>query len=198
MPFFPPGGIQWHACASYMLPCQTSFCQTSPLLSSVTQQQHEMEYWWEVSVSIAIPPRSTSDIVDQHHKIGDITFGAALIFLRFTGFLKAMNLVVLPSGTRTSHSLCADGVMTTFSWANWTLENTPYNKILDPSIPGHGRQQILNSWSIGLVLPSLVHSAVLLPPEHLVHPILLPTWLTYGKTQAYYCFWITEISFPHP
>ena len=121
------------------------FCQTAFLLPSVTQQQHETGYW-EGSASTAVPPRSGSDIVNQHHKIGGIIFGAALIFLGFTGFLKAMNLVVLPSSTGTSDSLCADGPMITFSRANWTLENTPYNKILDPAIRGHGIQQVLTYW----------------------------------------------------
>jgi len=52
------------------------FCQTAPLLPSVTQQQNAMEYWWEDSTSIAIPPTSTSDVVVQHNKTGDITFRA--------------------------------------------------------------------------------------------------------------------------
>jgi len=30
---------------SYMLPRQMPFCQTAPVLPSVTQQQHVMEYW---------------------------------------------------------------------------------------------------------------------------------------------------------
>jgi hypothetical protein len=36
--FFPHGGIQLHIFASYPLPCQTPFCQTAPLLSSVSRQ----------------------------------------------------------------------------------------------------------------------------------------------------------------
>jgi len=35
-------------------------------------------YWWEGSISTAIPPPSASDVVDQHNKIGGITFGSAL------------------------------------------------------------------------------------------------------------------------
>jgi len=65
--------------ASYMLPSQTSFCQIDPLLPSVTQQQHVMEYWQEGSVSTAIQLTSASDVMSQHNKIGDITSGAALV-----------------------------------------------------------------------------------------------------------------------
>ena len=42
--FFLHGGIQGHAFVSYTLPHQIPFCQTAPLLPSVTQQ-HVMEYW---------------------------------------------------------------------------------------------------------------------------------------------------------
>jgi len=45
--YFPREGIQFHIFASYVLLCQTSFCQTAPLLPSVTQQQHGIHYWWE-------------------------------------------------------------------------------------------------------------------------------------------------------
>jgi len=65
--------------ASYALPLQTSFCQTAPLLPSVTQQQHVMEYWWEGSISTATLPISTSDIMGQKNKIGGITSRGALI-----------------------------------------------------------------------------------------------------------------------
>ena len=54
------------------------FCQIAPLLPSATQQQNVMGYWWEGSTSIATPPTSASDVVGQHHKIGGITFRAAL------------------------------------------------------------------------------------------------------------------------
>ena len=40
VPFFPPGGIEFHPFASDALSCQTLFCQTAPLLPSVTRQQH--------------------------------------------------------------------------------------------------------------------------------------------------------------
>ncbi len=56
--FFPRGGVQFHSFASYMLPCQTPFCQTAPQLPSVTQQQNLTEYWWEGSTSTAISPTS--------------------------------------------------------------------------------------------------------------------------------------------
>jgi len=74
-PFFPHGGIQQPPFASHALSCRTA-----PLLPSVTQQQHVMEYWWEGSTSAAVPPRSTtSDVMGQHHAIGSNTFRVALI-----------------------------------------------------------------------------------------------------------------------
>ena len=79
VPFFLHGGIQAHSFTSYALPCQTWFCQTAPLLPSVTRQQHVREYWWESSTSTAIPPPSTSDVVGQHNKVGGTAFRAALI-----------------------------------------------------------------------------------------------------------------------
>ena len=68
------GGIQWHTFASSALPCQTPFCQTAPLLLSVTQQQHVIGYWWEGSTS---PTSADIDFMGKHNKIG-ITFRAAL------------------------------------------------------------------------------------------------------------------------
>ena len=56
----------------------TPFCQTAPLLPSVTWQQHVMGYWWQPSASTAISPTSDSDSVGQDNKIG-VTFKAALI-----------------------------------------------------------------------------------------------------------------------
>ena len=79
--FFPHGGIQWHTFASYTLPCQIPFCQTAPLLSSATQQQNGMEYWWEGSVSAPMPSTSTSEFTDKHHKTGNVTFRAALVVI---------------------------------------------------------------------------------------------------------------------
>ena len=64
----------------HRIPFQTPFSQTAPLLPSVAQQQNVMEYCQESSVSTAIPPISTSDIMGQHNKIEGITFRAALIF----------------------------------------------------------------------------------------------------------------------
>ena len=81
--FFPHGGIQWHAFASYALPYQMPFCQTAPLLPSVTRhtRQHCVtECWQEGLSSTAKPPASTSDIIGQRYKRGSITFGAALIY----------------------------------------------------------------------------------------------------------------------
>lgn len=37
------------------------------------------EYWWEGSTSTAVPPTSSSDAMDQHHKLGGISFGEDLI-----------------------------------------------------------------------------------------------------------------------
>ena len=80
MHFFPHGGIQLHIFASYALPCQTPFCQTAPLLSSVAWQQNINEYWWGGSISIAVSLTSASDVVGQHNKIGGINFGGTLVF----------------------------------------------------------------------------------------------------------------------
>jgi len=66
VPFFPHGGIQWCILVSYS---QTSFCQTAPLLLSVAQQQHVVEFWWEGSTSTAIPPVFAFDVVGQHRII---------------------------------------------------------------------------------------------------------------------------------
>ena len=79
VPLFPHEGIQWHTFASSALLCQTPFCQTAPLLHSVTQQPHITEYWSEGSTSIAIPPTSASDVVGQRYKIQGIIFKAALV-----------------------------------------------------------------------------------------------------------------------
>lgn len=38
-----------------------------------------MECWQEGSTSTGTQPTSASDVMDQHNKIGGITFGAALI-----------------------------------------------------------------------------------------------------------------------
>jgi len=55
------------------------FCQTAPLLPSVTRQQNVKEYWWEGSSPTAMPPTSASDAMGQHNKTGGITFGASLV-----------------------------------------------------------------------------------------------------------------------
>ena len=62
---------------TFAIPYQTPFCQTAPLLLSVTRQQNVKKCWREGSTSVAIPPPSASD-THQHNKIGDITFEAAL------------------------------------------------------------------------------------------------------------------------
>ena len=71
--FFQHGGIQFRTFASYALPSKMPFCQITPLLPSVTQQQHVMEYCQEGSTSAAILPTSTSDIMGHQNKIGGIT-----------------------------------------------------------------------------------------------------------------------------
>ena len=58
-----------------------TFCQSAPLLPSVTEQQHVMGYWWEGSISNAVPLISTSDVVGQYHKKGGITFRAVLLYI---------------------------------------------------------------------------------------------------------------------
>ena len=63
------GEIQCRIFALYALPCQTPFCQTAPLLPSVTQQQNVMKYWWEGTTSAAVPPISSSNIMGQPNKI---------------------------------------------------------------------------------------------------------------------------------
>ena len=52
--FFPHGRIHCRPFAACALPHQMPFCQTAPLLPSVTQQQCVMEYWWEGSTSAII------------------------------------------------------------------------------------------------------------------------------------------------
>jgi len=76
---FLHGGTQFHTFASYALSCQMSFCQNAPLLPSVNQQQNVMEYWWEGSSSTVITPTSSSDIVCNYNKTGNITLGAVPI-----------------------------------------------------------------------------------------------------------------------
>ena len=76
--FFPHGEIQFHTFASHTPPCQTPLCHTAPLLPSVTWKQNIVEYWWEGATFTAIPPTSAFDVMNQHNKIGGITFGAAL------------------------------------------------------------------------------------------------------------------------
>jgi hypothetical protein len=73
-------GIQLHIFAPYALPYQMPFCQNAPLLSSVAQQQNLTEYWQEGSTSTAVQPKFTTDVVGQHNKIGEINFGATLVY----------------------------------------------------------------------------------------------------------------------
>ena len=75
-PFIPWGGIQWHTFAPYTLPCQTPFCQTAPLLPSVTQQHKVTKHWQEDWACPALPPPSASENAGQ---IWGITFRTTLI-----------------------------------------------------------------------------------------------------------------------
>jgi len=63
------------------LPFLMPFYQAAPLLPSVLQQQHVMEYWQEGSTSTAMLPPFTVAFMGQHNKIGGITFTAALVHL---------------------------------------------------------------------------------------------------------------------
>ena len=74
--FFTHGGIQLHAFASYAFPCQMPFCQTAPLLRSVTLKWNAMEYWWKY---ILLYHQHLPLTACQHNKLGGITFRAALV-----------------------------------------------------------------------------------------------------------------------
>jgi len=68
VPFFLHRGIQWHTFASSTLLCQMLFCQTAPLLPSVTWPS--IEHWWEGSTSAATPAyTSIAYIAGYQHKI---------------------------------------------------------------------------------------------------------------------------------
>jgi len=71
-----------------------------------------MGYSWEGSASTAISPTSSSDTVGQHHKIGGITFGAALI---------NSNIFVYTSNTSAYTSNIA--LKTTSVLLSWTRKN---------------------------------------------------------------------------
>ena len=101
--FFPHEEIQLNMFASYALPCQMSFCQTTPLLPSIAWQQNKRENWREVSLSTAIPPTSASDVVSQHREMEGITFGAALTD-------------VMPSGSATYKAGYSQAVITFLAW----------------------------------------------------------------------------------
>ena len=73
---FHHGGIQWHTFDLNALLCQIPFCQTAPLLPSVTWQQNG---GWEGSASTATPSTFASDFVGKHHKVGSNALKAALI-----------------------------------------------------------------------------------------------------------------------
>jgi len=99
VPFFLHVGIQQHTFASSALPCQTPFCHAAPPLSAVaatlSRQQHVMGYWWEGSVSSAISPTSTCNVVVLRYKRRRINFKAALIFSNTRGMLTLISLMEL-------------------------------------------------------------------------------------------------------
>src|SRR5258705_7291625 len=53
-----------------------SDCPSAALWHTATKL---MGYWREGSTSVAIPPTSACDVMDQHNKIGGISFGAPLV-----------------------------------------------------------------------------------------------------------------------
>jgi len=53
-----------------------------------------MEHWWDNSAFTAVPPTSTSDVMDQHNKMGGITFGAALVKY-IVNVCKLINLILI-------------------------------------------------------------------------------------------------------
>lgn len=62
------------------------FCETAPLLLSVTWQQNRMENWWEGSASSAIPPTCTSDVADQCNKMEALLLEHRLCMKQATAF----------------------------------------------------------------------------------------------------------------
>ena len=80
LPFFPHRGNQWHTFASYVLPFQMPFCQTTTLLPSVAWQQYITKYWREGSTSTTIPLTSTSEFMGQHNNVGGITFRTTIVW----------------------------------------------------------------------------------------------------------------------
>ena len=54
------------------------FCQTSPLLLILIEQQNAVKYWWENSASIAISPTPTAEVMGLHNKTGGIIFGVLI------------------------------------------------------------------------------------------------------------------------
>ena len=85
-----------HLCVIRQMP----FCQTAPLLPSVTEQQNAVEYWWEGSTSTAIPPISASGFVGQHNEIGDFTFTTVLIHVHININIFIHDLYVYIDQTR--------------------------------------------------------------------------------------------------
>jgi len=68
---------EFHTFASYTLPNQVLFCQTTPLPPFVAEQQHGQNvvrnlYYHTTNICFSL--------MSQHNKIGGITFRAALLF----------------------------------------------------------------------------------------------------------------------
>jgi hypothetical protein len=72
--FFPHGGTQRHTSDSYALLCQTPFCQIAPLPLSLGNKGYKL-LAGRFNLYCHMPA-SAFNVVAQHNKIGDITFGA--------------------------------------------------------------------------------------------------------------------------
>ena len=71
---YSAGGIQWHTFASYCtsMPDTILSCWPSAAIDRMATKCNGS--WLEASTSTATPPTSSSHVVGQHNKIGDITF----------------------------------------------------------------------------------------------------------------------------
>jgi len=68
-----------------------SFCQTAPLLPSVTRQQNVTRSWWECSTSTAIAPICASDVMGQHNCHYSTVWGKQLKTLTLSTALDLKN-----------------------------------------------------------------------------------------------------------
>jgi hypothetical protein len=75
--FFPHGGIQWHASASYALPMSDAILPEYSSAALCRTATELTNYWRECSTSTIIPPASTSNVAEQRSEIGGIIFGGS-------------------------------------------------------------------------------------------------------------------------